>query len=206
MDDKSTSLNIVLLPDEKTTEAAIKLSSELSKEVKTNFVLNGIDLIPHLTIYQAQFPNGNKDHVLSEVESIVKDIHPFTTDMGGFSSTPEGNIWWNSVFAEPMATLQAEAINRCNPLRDNLILPGIEKLKDKGEDYKNEIENYGSLWLFKRYLPHISLTAVDPEIINDALQNLNFEKKMSFNSEKIAVGTLGKYGTVTSIIKEFPVN
>jgi len=206
MNDESNSLNIVLLPDEKTTQTAIELSIELNKKVKTNFVLNGIDLIPHLTIYQAEFPDENKEKVLNEIEDMVKNIQPFTTDMGGFSSTPEGNIWWNSVFTEPMASLQAEAIKRCNQLRNNLLLPGIEKLKEKDKEYKNEIENYGSLWLYKRYVPHISLTAVEPTIINEALHNLNFEKKMSFNSQRFAIGTLGKYGTVTSIIKEYTIS
>lgn len=201
----STSLNIVLLPNEKTYNLAIELSNELSKKVRTNFILNGKDLIPHLTIYQAEFPDENKSKVLEEVYNIVKNLHPFTLDMGGFSSTPEGNIWWNSIFTEPMATLQKESIKKCNHLRNNLIIPGLENLIEKGEDYKNEITKYGSLWLYDRYVPHISLTSVEQKHIDLALQHLNFEKKISFKSEKIAVGKLGKNGTVTSIIKEFPI-
>jgi hypothetical protein len=206
MNQNSTSLNIILLPDQATKKIAIELSNVLNKKVKTNFVLNGKDLIPHLTIYQAEFPNENKEKVLNEIEDMVKNIQPFTTNMGGFSSTPEGNIWWNSMFIEPMATLQKEVIKRCNTLRENLVLPGLENLKNKDEDYKTEIEEYGSLWLFGRYVPHISLTAVEPELIKETLKNLNFEKKISFVSEKIAIGALGNYGTVTSIIKEFPIN
>lgn len=203
---QSNSLNIVLLPDENATQIAIDLSKELSKKTKTNFILNGNDLIPHLTIYQAEFPVANTENVINQVDDLVQKINPFTLDMGGFSHTPEGNIWWNSIFIEPMATLQKEVVNRCNSLRDGLLLPGLNELKDKGTDYKNEIEKYGSLWLFNRYIPHISLIAVDPELNDETMKQLNFEKKVSFNAEKIALGTLGKYGTVTSIIKEFKIN
>jgi len=56
MNDDSTSLNIALIPDMNTTLKAIELSEKINENLKTNFVLNNSDLIPHLTIYQAHYP------------------------------------------------------------------------------------------------------------------------------------------------------
>jgi len=76
---------------------------------------------------------------------MLKDVKPFQMKMKNFWSTPQGNIWWNSKELEPMVTLQKAALERCGSLREDQIIPGIEKLSELGEEYANEINNYGSL-------------------------------------------------------------
>jgi hypothetical protein len=202
MQNDSASLNIALLPDEKTRLKAIDLSKKLNENLPTNFVLNETDLLPHLTIYQAHYPMKNIEKIEKEVEEMLKAIKPFQMNMNGFWSTPQGNIWWNAQ-KEPMATLQKNAMERFNSLREGLIIPGIEKLASLGEDYAWEINNYGSMWLTKRYTPHISLTAVEPENIEKTLEFLGDGEPAEFTANEIILGYLGKYGTVTGIIKRY---
>jgi hypothetical protein len=202
----TVSLNIALLPDEKVTQAAIQMSKDLSANLPTNFILNSQNLIPHLTIYQAEFPTKNIPEVEKQVQEMLQDKNPFELELFGFSATPQGNVWWNAADPEPMATFQKEAIERCNRLREGQLLPGIENLVKIGPEYANEVNNYGSVWLFDRYSPHISLTAVTPENISKTLEYLGEGKRDKFEAKEIFIGYLGKYGTVTEIIKRFTLN
>lgn len=203
MQNDSVSLNIALLPDKSVRLKAIELSKKLNENLPTNFVLNESDLIPHLTIYQAHYPTKNIEKIEKEVQEMLQDVKPFQMKMRGFWSTPQGNIWWNSEEKEPMASLQKNAIERCNKLREEQIIPGIEKLTNLGEEYANEINNYGSLWLMERYTPHISLTAVEPENIEKTLEFLGDGEPAEFMANEVILGYLGKYGTVTGIIRRY---
>ncbi len=206
MQNDSVSLNIALLPDQNTRLKAIELSKKLNNNLPTNFVLNEADLLPHLTIYQAHYPTKNIEKIESKIEEMLKEIKPFQMKMKGFWATPQGNVWWNSEELEPMASLQKKAMEKCNDLREGLIIPGIEKLADLGEDYANEINNYGSMWLNQRYIPHISLTAVNPENIEKTLEFLGENEPAEFTASEIILGYLGKFGTVTGTIKRFKLN
>lgn len=195
-------LNIALLPDNKTSDLAIRMSKELNENFPTNFVLNDTNSIPHLTIYQAQFPIKNVEEVKRQTELLFKNVSSFDMRLDEFSTTPQGNVWWNSEDPEPMRTFQKEAIELCNSLREGLILPGLEELlTTRGPEYRDEIRNYGSLWIGKRYSPHISLTAINPTITGQVLRFLGEGQGMGFKAGKIVIGHLGKYGTVTKIIK-----
>jgi len=202
----SVSLNIALLPDENVTQTTIGMSKDLNSNLPTNFILNTQNLIPHLTIYQAQFPSKNVQEVENQTRSLLEEVKQFKLELFNFSITPQGNVWWNAIDKEPMATLQKEAIERCNPLRENLLLPGIENLTNLSEDYAKEVNNYGSVWLHDRYTPHISLSAIDPQNIEKTLQFLGKGKKDEFIAKEIIIGYLGKYGTVTEVIKRFSLS
>lgn len=206
MNDNSVSLNVALLPDKATTLKAIELSKKLNENLDTHFILNESDLLPHLTIYQAHYPTENIEKIEKEIEGILKNVKPFQMKMKRFWATPQGNVWWNSEDKEPMATLQKTSMDKCSPLRNGLIIPGLEKLTELGEEYATEINNFGSLWLNERYIPHISLTAVDPQNIKKTLNFLGEGEIAEFTANEIILGYLGKYGTVTGLIKKFSLS
>jgi len=199
----SISISIAILPDEKTAQMAIALSQKLARAIPTKFVLNGKDLIPHFTIYQAEFPVDNVEKLENAVSEIMSNYKSFELKLDLFSATKQGNIWWNVINDSEMKTLQNLVIEKCNPLREGLILPLYKTYKHIDSDQRKEIENYGSLWVVERYHPHISISKIGNEYLSQTLELMGKAESASFTASKIIIGKLGDYGTVTEIIKTF---
>jgi hypothetical protein len=202
----SISLNIAILPDKKTSQLAIALSQSLAKVVPAKFILNDINPIPHLTIYQAHFPLKNLGKIENIISEIVLDLKSFELTLGPFSATTQGNIWWNCVNQEEMKQIQTKIVKRCNLLREGQILPILKTYRGIDSEQAMVIKKYGSMWVGKQYSPHISVSGVDDIYIEKVLETLGKEKQASFLVDGIIIGKLGDYGTVTEIIKNFPLS
>lgn len=199
----SISLNIAILPDEKTSQLAIALSQSLAKVVPAKFVLNSANPIPHITLYQAEFPVKNFARIEQEISKIAHSLRVFEMQLESFSATRQGTIWWNCKDFQKIQKLQTEIIEKCNTLREGELLPLLKTYRSLNQQQEDEIKTYGSLWIGKRYLPHISISGADDIYIEKALAALEKRKQASFLVDGIIIGKLGDYGTVTEIIKIF---
>ena len=204
--EESTSLNIIYLPDEATRNKAIELAAKVSSKLPVEFIL-GQGTIPHITIYQAMFPNKNIEKVKQIIKEITGKTHSFEIEMGPFwINAVRGFVWWNCLKTDQLSEIHWNFIRGINSLREGLIPDSLKAYRIEGEKDKMEIENYGSLFAGERYTPHLTLTALkDPEDEQKSYKILGKEEESLFTVNKILLGRLGPYGTVTEIIEEFPL-
>lgn len=196
-------LNIVVLPDEKTKDIAIDLSRKLSEKFQTNFVLDGKKIHPHMTIYQARYPEKNLDTIRAYLKNIAGRTAPFEVVLGKFSRW-RNFVFWDTENTNEIVHLQKSIIYQLNPLREGLIPKGLQNGKwDMTETY--QIQNYGTLLPGSSVAPfHITISNLKQEAsVPTALQEMN-PRVTKFIVTKIALGILGEYGTVTEILEEFP--
>src|SRR5258706_15718848 len=77
MNNPITKRNVVILPDAFGSQQAIACSRQVAKKYKTTFVLDEKYFYPHITLYQAAYPNKNLLEVDRQLSSIVEDVTPF---------------------------------------------------------------------------------------------------------------------------------
>lgn len=202
----SLTLNIVFLPDEATREKAIEMSRKVAENLPVEFVL-GQGTIPHITIYQAMFPNKNLGKVKGIIRDLASKMGPFQVEMGQFwVNAVRGFVWWNCLKTDQLSEIHWKFIKETNNLREGLIPDSLKAYRIKGEQDKMEIKNYGALFAGARYTPHLTITALkNPDDEQKAYEILGKEKESLFTVDKISLGSLGPYGTVTGIIEEFPI-
>ncbi len=194
-------LNIVVLPDEKVKELAIDLSRKLRETYQTDFVLDGGKNHPHITIYPARFPEKNVDAVSAYLKTIASRMAPFEVSFGKIFRHL-GFIWWNAELTNEFVYLHRSVMYQLNPLREGLVLKGFQTGKFALDETYN-IQNYGYSLLGNLYQPHITISHLKSEqdarkIIDDMRPRV-----AKFIATKIALGTLGDFGTVTEIREVF---
>lgn len=197
-----TELNVVILPDDKVRDMAIEMSRKAREIGQTNFILDGRRLFPHITVYQARFPENNVDRIKAYLKTIAERLSPFEVSLGK-TSRWNNYIFWDTEATNEFMHLNKSVIYQLNPLRENLVLKGLEGKKwNMSETYS--IQNYGSLLAGKDFTPHITIAAAKTDQDAQRIAQEMRPKIAKFAASKIALGRLGEFGTVTEILEEFP--
>lgn len=199
---KEVELNIVLLPEDKIRDVAIDISRKVHDTVETDFILDGKTKFPHITVYQARFPEKNMASISATLKTIAGKITPFEVSLGKFSSFGEF-IFWDADVTNELMYLHRSVLYLVNPLREGLILKGLQDGKwDMGLTYN--IQNYGSLLVGSSYQPHITIAhPTHKEDVKKTVVDLR-PRVAKFTANKMCIGLLGDYGTVTKILEEYP--
>mgnify|MGYP001591426391 CR=1 FL=1 len=203
----AVSVNIVVLPNAEVTQKAIDLSNKISKTIDTHFVLNNDTLFPHITIYQAHYPNHNIEKIKNTLLSLSQTIHPISIQMKNFSVMYDTFIFWNCVKTQELLSIHQRMVDLFNPFREGLIIPNLALIENMDEVGKSEIAQYGSLLIGPRFTPHITITRIkNSEKSLEILEALKTENANdTFETTEIVLGYLGDHGTVKGIIKKYPL-
>lgn len=203
---EAVSLNIAILPDEEVSMQAIELSKKLAKKLSTTYVLNPPNLYPHITIYQAHYPNKNIEALKEVLNKVAAETDRLPVEMNGIKISHGTFVFWNCVKTKALFELQARTIRLADPLRNDLVIP---QLKDRtnltpGDEY--DIKTYGSLLIGERYKPHFTLTRlVNPEDADKVKEIIGEGKRAIFVPSSLVLGHLGADGTITRIIEKVPL-
>lgn len=196
-------LNIVVLPDAKTRDSAIETSRGLAQRTRTDFILDGRTRHPHMTLYQARFPERNVEKVAAAVRMIAEKNSPFDVSLSKFSSH-EGMVWWNSDATSEVVHLHKSVIYQTNPLREDLTLSAFKGRKLDMEQTYN-LQNYGYTLVNGLFQPHITVSHISGA--SDAARTVaSMNPRVArFVASRLALGRLGEFGTLTEVIGEFPL-
>lgn len=200
---QTETLNIAILPSDEVTVQVIVMSKKIANEVGSRFILNSDSLIPHITIYQAQYPSKNVDKLKSVVKTLSLEQELFEIKLETITVSHGTFLFWNCERNLVLQNLQDKAVEVANPLREGLIPDQLISMKanlSEGDAY--DIEHYGALLIGSRYQPHITITRLNKETdVKRAVGILSGSKKISFKPKGLILGYLGKHGTVTEIVK-----
>jgi 2'-5' RNA ligase len=204
---QSTSLNIAILPSTEVAAQAIEMSKKILTEMGSRYLLGFKTLIPHITVYQAQYPNKNIAKLKNIIEKFVLDLPSFRINLDAITVSHGTFLFWNCEKNKVIQDIHEKVVALANPLREGIVLSQLADRTNLTPEDKSDIEKFGALLIGPRYEPHITITRLNRE--NDAekaIKLLSDTKNILFKPKSIILGYLGDHGTVTEIIEEFPFN
>lgn len=175
-----TKRNIVVLPGLLVSRQAIELSRQISKQYKTTFVLDGKKFYPHITLYQAGYPQNVLASLEQKLTRIVKSVSPFYIRSANFS-TFRGFLFLNIHKNKEIVLLQESIFSALGPLSNSM-----------------------SPLAGDAFVPHITITRLqNPDDSKSALPLLG-KIEISHEAHSLCLANIGPDGTVNEIFKEFP--
>ncbi len=199
----SVTLNIAILPSNNTAMEAIGMSKKVENEIESEFILDNRKVLPHITVYQAQYPNKNVE-LLKKLVQDLSQGESFEVNLDVIEVSHETFLFWKCDTANVLRELQERAIKIANPLREGLIPAQFANVAGLSEGDKYDIKTFGALLIGSRYEPHITITRLKrKEDAEKAMRILGSSKKLSFKPKALILGYLGQHGTVTDVIESF---
>ena len=198
--------NVVLLPPKEVNEEAIRLSKLIAKSFAVEFVLDGKNFYPHLTLFQLSIPIKS----LPVINDLLKDTLKSTieTKFDKYFAAQNGFISWDCQINQQLLELHKKVINKTNHFRKNRPLPS-KKLQYNFLTTKDniQIKKFGSSGLLGNFRPHITLARLkDGSHYKEALSLLPFKKPLLVKFKQAAIGELSTHGTVVKIISVYKLN
>lgn len=201
---KTIILNIAILPSDEITAQAIVMSGKIAKEVGSRFVLNSNSLIPHITVYQAQYPSKNTDKVKDIARNLSLEQELFEIKFEGIIVSHGTFLFWKCERSSILQELQKKAVELANPLRKGLIPDSLADVRGLSKGDKYDVKHFGALLIGPRYEPHITITRLNrEEDAEKAIKVLSGSNNISFKPKGLILGYLGDHGTVTGIVESF---
>lgn len=200
--ESAVQLNIAIIPDPRIREEALRLSELLGRNFDIHFVLNNKNLIPHVTISQARYPERNLGKVIDVVKEQIK-VKPFKVNLNTFDVRYGQFVFWNAKRTPNLVAFHQQVVDATNPLREGLVIEHVAAMEGLSPEDVSDRENYGALLIGPHYQPHITLTRLKQTTpVENITKVIGKGKQDQFDVEKIIVGYLGNHGTVNGIIEE----
>lgn len=197
-------LNIVFIPPEEIAGYATGLCRKVMEGYKISFALDGINNIPHITIYQLVIPEKNQEKLIEILGQIVLKISPKKFEFTSF----EAYLGYLGVNFKPFAEIklaQREIVEKVTALREgrNILEVDDPRTGTWPENHKQIVARYGFDNLFEFYNPHITITRLpDFKKAQELTQKLIWPFK-EFKTHSIGLYELGEFGTCNKLIREF---
>ncbi|HET9947239.1 MAG TPA: 2'-5' RNA ligase family protein [Patescibacteria group bacterium] len=195
--------NIVILPSNSITTQAISLSSQINTVVPSKILLNTTQEIPHITLYQALFPEENISLVLDSLAQVLSSQKRFSLTLSEVSVVL-GTIFWNAVLSDMLMRFHSSIVDALNQLRNGAYNKEDRNLPGFTSEMEHSLQTYG-MWAAKElYLPHLTLSRpIDENRCDEAKASLPEKIVSEFSVETIAFVEMGHDGTCQKILEKF---
>jgi len=201
-------LNIAIKPSEEAIARVIELSQELGVKCEHEFVLDGKNFFPHITVYSPLFPEKNIEKIIEATEKLVQKFK--VLEMKYLKITP--NQGWIGVEFEntdEIKSFHEAVISEINFLREGHQLPEFENFDYRAklsQEKLNNIDKYGFPSSMTLYHPHLTIIRLKG---TDEADQIASEIKWdipSFKSDMVVIYKMGEHGTCVGLVKEFKLN
>ncbi|MBU6427293.1 DUF3977 family protein [Patescibacteria group bacterium] len=196
----SKAYDVVLVPETKITNEAIKISHDLEK-FGTYFTLDNKTYFPHVSIYMLQIKDSDLDKVFGLLNEVAKGTRTITGTPRLFG-THNNYIDVEYEKTEEMRKLQMNVVNLLNPLRDGLRDRDKERLLTATGVEKETILKYGYRSVGEFFEPHLTFTRFKIEQ-KDTVNNMPNMSIFSGNFPEIGIYEMGDNGTCVKEIKKW---
>lgn len=208
MDNQYIRLNTVLKPPEYIAEKIIELSQSIGKKQPAEFILDGRNFFPHLTLYSPEYPLRQINEVIKKVESLTKQLNPVEMKFEGLKSN-QGFIVLDFVLTPALKKMHETIVEALNPLRQ-----GHHREKFDAPDYqmkmsveqRDNIIKYGYPDAMNLYQPHLSVIRLkDEKVAKEIGKKIAWPAK-EFIIDTLGVYKMGKHGTCIELVAEFKLS
>ena len=152
--------NVVIWPDEKTSHAVIAWSELIASRFPTAYTLNSRDMLPHLSICAARYPDRNQDAVEKIVDDLTAHCEAFDVALSGFSVFSE-YIFYDAILHEKLKAFHEAIVDALNLLREGQVRDNQRQQTGLTVEQQRAIEKYGYMSVKDHtYLPpYITIAA-----------------------------------------------
>lgn len=200
----STTFNTAIIPPDDVSIQAIEMSKKVAEGVESEFVLNLDRLLPHITVYQAKYPNKNIEKLKNIVRKLSSEQELFEVKLDVITVFYGTFLFWNCGKTDALQDLHQKVVRLANPLRDGLIPEQLANRRGLNEGDRYDIKTFGALLIGPRYKPHITITRLKrQDDAEKAIRILGDSKSLYFKPKALILGYLGEHGTVTGIVESF---
>lgn len=194
--------NVLTFPNEEVAEQAIGLSKFLAGRFQTAFVLDKALLLPHLTLYLAQYPLNGLVDIQNLTEQVAAKTKPLDVYLRGYSVV-SGFVFWDAEKSPELDRLHYEALDVLHPLRARI--ESYIHLSGLTQGQEQALARYGNVSAGPEYIPHITLTRMVSEKQGAEAVKALPSRKALFRIDDITLAVGGPNGTCSEIIKKFPL-
>lgn len=193
--------NFAIIPPKGISEKAIGMSKEIANHGSL-FVLDGIGLFPHVSLYHVGFDPQNLPEIIQRTAEALKTARPFRLISDSYRAV-EG-VWIDVSYekSDDIMRLHTAIIDATKDLRFGKGKENdCENFRDLSEERKNNLLACGWSEAFGLFSPHLTFSKLR-EKHGEILQILP-QEDFSFLVDRIGLFELGDYGTCTKLIHEF---
>ena len=204
-EEKFLRLNITIKPSKEAFDKAIELSRSLGKQYEPEFILDGKNFYPHITVYSPLYPEKNVSSVIDEMEKLAQEFS--VLEMRYIKIKP-GQGWIGAEFeyADKIKFFHEAVVSKLNSLREGHYNPKYDTHDYKAKMSQEKLDNvakYGYPNSMTLYHPHLSIIRLkDKEEAERVAQEVEWDIS-SFKSDTIAIYKMGEHGTCIELVKEF---
>jgi 2'-5' RNA ligase len=194
MNNTIVKLNIAIVPSSEVINEVINLSRDLSKENSTEFILDGVNYYPHITVYSANYSFEKINLVSQKLKEILKNLNSLNCIYSGIS------LERRYLGVEFKLTSQIKRFHEI--ITDELSLfRENDNVSDYGiklsEEEKVNITKYGYPSAKKLYHPHLTITRFENE---KETKKIDWNIK-AFQAKEIGIYVMGKNGTCVDLLE-----
>ena len=183
---------IALLPNLELGNKVINLSNDLqTKEV--HFTLNGVDYLPHLSLYSAKIKHQDLQKVTNILMNIISETKKFDLIANGYSQVM-GYLAIDYVNTHELASLAKDVVEAVNPYRQGLSNIDQERMKSATDLTLQNFVRYGYKYVGDLFRPHITITRFNTI---DAIDVNELPSHQEFNGtfDSLGIFEMGENGT-----------
>jgi 2'-5' RNA ligase len=167
-------LQIAVLLEEPAMSSIVELNHLARLQEASEFIIDGRNFFPHITIYPPLFPTKNIDEIRQRLRSLAKNFEHFSIRLDQVFSA-DGYLMLAYKHSEALYDLHKKVINELNPLRE-----GILRAKYQSPEYMNTIPadqqelvmNYGYQYVLQYFHPHITIVKYDDQVQAEKLMSV----------------------------------
>lgn len=194
-------LNTALILPPNINRWAIEQSKKLAEINECQFVLDGVEYIPHVTLYSPEYPKKNLNSIVQALSDLSKTEKPVLIKSGVFRVTKNGYVVFDFMVSSEIMELHKKIVRTLNPCRENHIREKIKlRLASYSEQEQKQVEYYGKPDVMDYFIPHITLTRFPIGKINYTATAVT---PPDFMASKIALYGMGPHGTCSDLFAQF---
>ena len=206
--DKFIELRIAFLFEDKKANRSVSLAKKIAGNSKTYFVIDNLKYIPHVTIYNTDFPKKDLNELFKEAKLIASKYNIYNVTYKNVFNL-ESWIGIKFIKTKQLFDIRNEIVKKLNQLRENHIPDKYLENWSKFSEYeKKKIKKYGYVNANSEYFPHLSLLRLEgnESIALNRFQDFAKKEFKGANLLYLAITETAEHGVVTKILRKYKLN
>lgn len=198
-------INIALRLPKEVENEAIQIATNIVKSKDHFFFVDGVTILPHVTLYAPVVNEENISNVLEALEKILKDTEQLFLTVKEISEG-QGYVGIEFGLIPELRAMQDRIVTSIEPLMEK----NVSEEFSEGKDYKmifsqggqQSLQKYGSVGVVN-FHPHLTLLRMKNEIDGQFAKRKVKWSNHRFLVSKVGMYLMGKSGVCNELIEEF---
>ncbi|NIT21391.1 MAG: DUF1045 domain-containing protein [Candidatus Aminicenantes bacterium] len=177
--------DVVITPPAPVKEYVIQISQKIAKQEDGEFVLGKTRFVPHISLFHIPIKKAQLPEIKQKIKKVLSDSRLGLLRLKKITVLKETLVWIQVSRPQWLVNLHCKIVQETMPFRD----PDFDAMKAWSNQYnssqKKLIKIYGSPYVGRFFIPHITLTVLN-------LKNAN-PGEIPFKPKKFRVSSISLY-------------